>query len=331
MLPRGRLLGSQEGFTTLREGFATWIEVSNENGSLGLAFPLLYVVRMRSALTENPRMARVVGRVPRPCSRRWSPRAPRRRPVLAVGISDQKVKEMNGSGPRMTPQTDRDDSLVAALRRGDPPAAEDLIAAYGDRASRLANRITGNAQEAEKAVQDAFLSVIRKIDTFRGDATFGSWLYRIVANAAYQRCRRRRAHGADVSLDKLLPVFDEHGRHVTPVVDWSMRVDDPAHQIDLRIMLRAAIDELPADYRAIVLLRDVEGLAPGDIAAILDLTVDNVTTRVHRARLFLRKQLEAHLSGQSSRVSGRSVPRRTRKIANTASPTTSSQHRRRNG
>ena len=95
-------------------------------------------------------------------------------------------------------------------------------------------------------------------------------------------------------------MFDEHGRHVTPVVDWSMRVDDPARQIELRIMLSTAIEQLPADYRAIVLLRDVEGLAPGDIAAILDLTVDNVTTRVHRARLFLRKQLEAHLSGASS-------------------------------
>ena len=114
--------------------------------------------------------------------------------------------------------------------------------------------------------------------------------------APYQCCRRRRARGGDVSLDELLPVFDAHGRHVAPVADWSLRLDDPARQIELRIMLRAAIDELPDDYRAIVLLRDVEGLAPGDIAAILDLTVDNVTTRVHRARLFLRKRLEAHLS-----------------------------------
>jgi hypothetical protein len=63
--------------------------------------------------------------------------------VATVGISDQKVEEMNGSGPRMTTQTDRDNSLVAALRRADPTAAEDLVAAYGDRASRLANRITG--------------------------------------------------------------------------------------------------------------------------------------------------------------------------------------------
>jgi len=220
-----------------------------------------------------------------------------REPSNGSGCRDGPKAVLQAIGPRMTTPTDRDDSLVAALRRGEPTAAEDLVAAYGDRASRLARGITGNAQDAEEVVQDAFLSVIRRIDTFRGDATFGSWLYRIVANAAYQCCRRRRARGADVSLDKLLPVFDEHGRHVAPVADWSRSVDDPARQIELRIMLSTAIDELPADYRAIVLLRDVEGLAPGDIAEILDLTVDNVTTRVHRARLFLRKQLEANLSG----------------------------------
>ena len=247
-------------------------------------------------MTENPRMARVVGTAPRPCSRRSSPRAPRRPPVSTVGISDQKVEEMNGSGPRMTTQTDRDDSLVAALRRGDPTAAEDLVAAYGDRASRLANRITGNAQDAEEAVQDAFLSVIRKVDTFRGDATFGSWLYRIVANAAYQRCRSRRGRGADVSLDKLLPVFDEHGRHVAPVADWSMTVDDPARQMELRMVLSSAITELPADYRVVELLRDVDGLSHQEIAETLGLSVANVRKRVHRARLFLRKRLEAHLS-----------------------------------
>ena len=196
----------------------------------------------------------------------------------------------------MTTQTDRDDSLVAALRRGEPTAAEDLVAAYGDRASRLARGITGNAQDAEEVVQDAFLSVIRKVDTFRGDATFGSWLYRIVANAAYQRCRSRRGRGADVSLDKLLPVFDEHGRHVAPVADWSTSADDPARQTELRMVLSAAIEELPADYRAVVVLRDVEGLPHREIAEALGLTVVNVKMRVHRARLFLRKQLEAHLS-----------------------------------
>ena len=158
-------------------------------------------------------------------------------------------------------------------------------------------------------MQDAFLSVIRKIDAFREESAFGSWLYRIVANAAYVRCRRRRGRGADVSLDQLLPVFDEHGRHVAPVADWSMSVDDPARQTELRMVLSTAIDELPADYRAVVLLRDVEGLSQQETAEALGLTVVNVKTRLHRARLFLRERLEARLS-----VSGRSVRRPTLKM-----------------
>ncbi len=196
----------------------------------------------------------------------------------------------------MTTRIDQDGSLLTALRRGDPTAAEDLVAVYGDRACRLATRITRNAQDAEEAVQDAFLSVIRKIDSFRGDATFGSWVYRIVANAAYQCCRKRRRREADVSLDNLLPAFDGHGRHVAPVTDWSMIVDDPARHTELRMVLSTAIEELPADYRAVVVLRDVEGFSHRDIAESLGLTVVNVKMRVHRARLFLRRRLEAHLS-----------------------------------
>ena len=111
-------------------------------------------------------------------------------------------------------------------------AAEDLVATYGDRACRRATRITGNLQDAEEAVQDAFLLAIRKIDSFRGESAFGSWLYRIVANAAYQHCRRRGGRLADASLDTLLPPFDEHGRHVAPVADRSMTVDDSARQMD---------------------------------------------------------------------------------------------------
>src|SRR6266852_1158311 len=156
---------------------------------------------------------------------------------------------MQRKGPRMTTRIDQDSSLVAALRRGDPTAAEDLVAVYGDLACRLATRITRNAQDAEEAVQDAFLSVIRKIDSFRGDATFRSWVYRIVSNAAYQCCRRHRRRSADVSLDNLLPVFDQHGRHVAPIADWSASIDDPARQTELRMVLSAAIEELSADYQ----------------------------------------------------------------------------------
>ncbi len=216
--------------------------------------------------------------------------------ALPSGDASKDLAKMHGKGPRMTTRIDRDGSLVTALRRGDPTAAEDLVSAYGDRAYRLATRITRDPQDAEEAVQDAFLSAIRKIDSFRGESAFGSWLYRIVANAAYQHCRRRRGRVADVSLDKLLPMFDEHGRHVAPVADWSMTVDDPARQTELRMVLSSVIAELPADYRVVELLRDIDGLSHQEIAETLGLSVANVRTRVHRARLFLRKRLEAHLS-----------------------------------
>src|SRR5215468_10632688 len=139
--------------------------------------------------------------------------------------------QIHGSRPDAgATRADRDSSLVVALRHGEPTAADSLVAAYGDRAFRLAIRITGNAEDAEEAVQDALWSVIRKIETFRGDSAFGSWLYRVVANAAYQRLRKRRGRSADVPLDTVLPMFDQHGRHAEPVADWSMSIDDPARQ-----------------------------------------------------------------------------------------------------
>src|SRR3989449_1213125 len=128
-------------------------------------------------------------------------------------------------------------------------AAECLVTRYGERAYRLARRITGNGQDAEEVVQDAFWTVVRKIDTFRGESAFGSWLYRIVANAAYQKLRGRPGGRRELSLDELLPFFDESG-HVTPTADWSPRVDDPSLQAELRTALTAAIAELPAAVNA---------------------------------------------------------------------------------
>src|SRR3989475_9651175 len=104
------------------------------------------------------------------------PRLALRRPQRC-GI--EKAPRDAWKGPRMTTRIDRDGSLVTALRRGDPTAAEDLVATYGDRACRLATRITCNLQDAEEAVQDAFPFAIRKTDSFRGESAFGSWLYLI--------------------------------------------------------------------------------------------------------------------------------------------------------
>ena len=203
--------------------------------------------------------------------------------------------------PEATPaRADRDWRLVRALRLREPTAADRLVATYGDRAYRLAVRITGNEQDAEEAVQDAFWSVVRKIDTFRGDSAFGSWVYRIVSNSAYEKIRRRPQAFVDISLDEVLPPFNEDGRHAGVLRDWSSSLDDPAVQTELRGVLSSAVSELPAHYRAVMVLYDVEGLSMAEVADVLGITVPTAKTRAHRARLLLRKRLSAFMASAVS-------------------------------
>jgi RNA polymerase sigma-70 factor, ECF subfamily len=192
---------------------------------------------------------------------------------------------------------DRDAELLEALRRRDASAAERLVSTFGDRAYRLAMSITGNREDAEEAVQDAFWSVMRKIDTFRAEAALGSWIYRIVANAAYHKRRSSARRRHDISLDEILPIFDEDGRHAEPIVDWSSAVEDVAVQSELRTVLTSALRELPDHYRAVIVLHDIEALSMAEVASCLDITVPTAKARAHRARLFLRQRLAAFMSG----------------------------------
>jgi len=205
--------------------------------------------------------------------------------------------------------TDRDEALADALRLREPEAAERLVARYGGRAYRLALRVTGNAEDAEEVVQDAILSVVRKIDTFRGESAFGSWFYRIVSNAALGR--RRAQASMEIPLEEVLPAFDEHGRHASLLRDWSSSVDDPAMQKQLRDVLTSAIDELPPRYRAPFVLRDVEGLSTAEVADALGITVPTAKSRAHRARLLLRTRLSTFM--EIERPSETKVPTRPSK------------------
>ncbi len=155
-------------------------------------------------------------------------------------------------------------------------------------------------------MQDAFWTVVRKIDTFKGDSAFSSWLYRIVANAAYNKLRNGRGWRGECSLDELSATGDKHG---DSAVDLSSRIQDPAIQTDLRIALTAAIRTLPEEYRTVVVLRDVEGLSTQEISRITGLTIANVKARTHRARLVPPKRLEAYLSAVSVPPAGAPVPR----------------------
>jgi RNA polymerase sigma-70 factor (ECF subfamily) len=218
------------------------------------------------------------------------------RTIEAVMSRSDCARDVDTAPPRR-PQgaSDPDAGLVERLRRQEEGAAEALLAAYGNRVYRLALRITGNSSDAEEVVQDALWAATRKIDTFLGTAAFGSWIYRITANAACQKRRRRRVERAEVAWDDLGPSFDELGQHVQPGLDWSPRLKDPALQTELRTVLSAAIEALPEEYRAVLLLHDVEGLSSPEISEALQIKLGTIKSRAHRARLFVRSRLADYM------------------------------------
>ena len=218
------------------------------------------------------------------------------RTIEAVMSRSDCARDVETVPPRRSQVTsDPDAGLVERLRRQEAGAAEALLAAYGNRVYRLAIRITGNSSDAEEVVQDALWAATRKIDTFLGTAAFRSWVYRITANAAFQKRRRRRVERAEVAWDDLGPSFDELGQHVQPGIDWSPRLKDPALQAELRTVLSAAIEALPEEYRAVLLLLDVEGLSSPEISEALQIKLGTIKSRVHRARLFLRSRLARYM------------------------------------
>jgi RNA polymerase sigma-70 factor (ECF subfamily) len=185
---------------------------------------------------------------------------------------------------------DRDRELVEALQRRAPLAVDGFVSTYGSRAYRLALGITRNRPDAEDVVQDAFWSAVRNIDAFRAESSFGSWFYRIVVNAAYHTLRKR-GRRPEIPLDDALPSRAAEDLALESTAELSTTPDAGAADAQLRHMLSAAIDALPPAYRGVLVLRDVEGLSNAEVAQAMHITIANVKSRVHRARLFVRRRL----------------------------------------
>jgi RNA polymerase sigma-70 factor (ECF subfamily) len=181
-----------------------------------------------------------------------------------------------------------DEALVARARDKDFAAFEELVERYEDKIFRLAFRFVRNETEAKEIVQDTFLLVWRKLDTFKGDAQFGSWLYRVATNAALMRLRAQRRH-PEVSTEELpIDYLDNYGQLPAAGENWAKRPDDELQSDELRRRIQKAVDELPEIYRTVFLIRDVEGLSTEETAEVLEISIPTVKTRLHRARLALR-------------------------------------------
>lgn len=179
---------------------------------------------------------------------------------------------------------DADDALVTAARRGDGSSFDVLVRHHTRRMYRVALRILGDPVEAEDAVQDAWVSAWRSLDTFRNESAVSTWLYRIVTNSALAQVRRRRPTTSLDTADDALA-----GRLSDP------RGDTPEKQAvrseEVRRVHRA-IASLEPSQRAPLVLRELEGLSYEEVAAVLDVNVAALRSRLHRARVALLTKLE---------------------------------------
>jgi RNA polymerase sigma-70 factor (ECF subfamily) len=153
----------------------------------------------------------------------------------------------------------------------------------------VAYRMMGNPEDAEDVVQDAFISAFRAFERFRGESRVTTWLYRITTNAALMKLRKT----------KLARTLNQTGVEDLEIADWSDTPERGAANSELKAKLKEGIDQLEPNLRAVVVLRDVEGLTNQESAEILDISVSALKSRLHRARVLLRKYLSDYVASPS--------------------------------
>ena len=185
--------------------------------------------------------------------------------------------------PNTTARFDSDLDLVRRAQQGDSDAFSSLFYAHKPRIYSVCLRMTNNTAEAEDLTQDAFLQVFRKLATFRGDSALSTWLYRIAVNTVLMHFRKKALR--QISLDE---PYNQDARLVRR--EYGRKDDRLIGSVD-RIALIRAIRELPAGYRTIFLLHEVEGYEHQEIAQLLDCSVGNSKSQLHKAKLRIRELL----------------------------------------
>jgi RNA polymerase sigma-70 factor (ECF subfamily) len=183
-----------------------------------------------------------------------------------------------------------------------PLTADRVFREYAPRVYNLARRMLNNDADAEDVTQDVLLQVVRKLDTFRGESAFPTWLHRVTVNAALAHRRKRASRQALQTGEPLDAVLEDgHGHpHPNSARPWSVSPDQPVLDAETHEVIERAIGELPETYRDVYVLADVEGLPNAEIAEMLDLSVPAVKSRLHRARLMMRDALAPHFEEVTS-------------------------------
>jgi RNA polymerase sigma-70 factor, ECF subfamily len=194
--------------------------------------------------------------------------------------------------------TKDDKLLLRRSQRGDPEAFAELIKKHEGKIYGVAHHMcSGMKSEAEDIFQDTFVKAFEKIKQFRGDADFGTWLYRIALNECWQRFRKKERTPVIPLLDT--PILQKNGEEIAfDPPDESALPEKLFEQKELKDIMDKALHELPETYRIALVMRDVQGLSNEETAKILGETVASIKSRVHRGRLYLRDKLIRYFSGR---------------------------------
>jgi len=193
----------------------------------------------------------------------------------------------------MSSRTERSDTeLVKLAKEEDFVAFEELVNRHSPRIYSLLYRLVGSREDAEDLLQQTFLSVFQNLSRFREEASFRTWITRIATNFALMKFRKA-GKIQTLSLDDPQNYTEEGVPLPREIADWSVNPVEILERKELVRVLEAAIGKLPQIYRAVFLLRDLEGLSNQEVAEMMELSVSAVKSRLMRARLFLRATISS--------------------------------------
>lgn len=187
-----------------------------------------------------------------------------------------------------------DNTLIRKAQAGDSHAFSELVKRYEQTIYGFSFKVCRNKEKAEETLQDTFINVYRKLDQFNGESKFSTWLYSIVTNNCLMKRRKRKIDEDMVYLDAP-PMGNDEAHGALTIPSWN---ETPAEELmrgELRSHLDEAIQKLPLDYRIVFILRDIENKGAEETAKILKLSVPAVKSRLRRARVFLREQLNDYM------------------------------------
>jgi RNA polymerase sigma-70 factor (ECF subfamily) len=187
--------------------------------------------------------------------------------------------------------------LARDLMAGQPEAFDRFVEHFRAKIFQYSWLMCGHREDAEEVSQETLLKVFENFGQLRQPERVRAWVLRIAKNFCLMKRRRSQfAPAQELSLDEYMPALDGNGGHVKlQIADWSSLPEDRMLRAELRRVLDKAVAGLPEMYRAVILLRDVEELSTDEAAQVLDLSADAIKTRLHRARLAIRQELDAYL------------------------------------